>query len=847
MKFSVSKENHRLKPFLFTAFISLMSLGNILAQNATIKGMVIDENGSSMVGVYVSYGDYKKGTSTRSDGSYTLSIPAGEEVEIHFIFLGYDTVVWTLNPMNRAEYSRDIKMRQRSLIFDQVVIEGKQKTELGLERIEPKVASQVSSPNASLERTLIFQGLGVTSTNELSSSYNVRGGNFDENLIYINGIEVYRPFLVRSGRQEGLSIVNPELVSRVYFSSGGFSSRYGDKMSSVLDIEYKQPEKKFGGFVELSLLGAQVAVEQTSDDRRFTQIHGLRYRTNRYVLNTLDTRGEYTPNFVDYQGYFTYDISDRIELGVLASLSQNSYRLVPENRTTEFGTFNESLQLNIFYDGQEINRYRTALGALQLTVRPSKDLKLRFTGSGYASREEETLDVTGAYRLGELDKDVGSESFGEVISLRGAGGFIDHARNFYTISNIGLTHDGSLFKKNSTLSWGARFYYEQVDDIYSEWEYQDSAGFNIPQSPSDKIVLFESFRNSNSLDWVRMMAFLQYERSFEIDSHLVSFNIGGRINYFDYNGELVGGPRVAVLFKPHWKKNMTFRAAWGYYHQPPTYREMRNFNGDLNPDIKSQTAIHYVLGYDYLFTMWKRPFQFTTEAYYKDLRNLIPYELDNVRIRYYATNNSNGYATGIDFKLNGEFVKGVESWFSMSFMSTREDLTDDFFYNYFDENGDRTVPGDPFNPVVDSSIVFPGFIPRPTEQLFSFAAFFQDYIPGNPTYKVNILLYLASGLPTGPPSYNRYEDILRMPWYRRVDIGFTKDFLIDKNLNRSKLGRSKAFSKFKSFGVAVEVFNLLDIRNTISYRWLRDFNGNYYGIPNYLTLRQLNIKIQARF
>ncbi|UTW67237.1 TonB-dependent receptor [bacterium SCSIO 12643] len=835
-------------------FIVLFTLINTFsfAQDSTrvnqtlISGRVITDQGNPLPGAYIFINDFQHGTISDSSGYYQKSVTPNKEFKLIIVYIGYDTAYATqkLKPGEKVTLNFQLNFNTRKMKAH--IVKGNRMKETGLNPISTDATLQIAGPNANIEKTLIFQGQGVSSRNELSSQYSVRGGNFDENLIYVNGVQIYRPFLVRSGRQEGLSFVNPSLVDNVNFSSGGFESRYGDKMSSVLDVTYKEPEK-FSGFVEGSFLGAQIALEQASDDRKFTQIHGFRYRTNQYLLKGLDTQGAYQPNFIDYQGYFTYDITDRVEIGFLGSFSRNKYLFVPETRKTEFGTFQEALQLTVFYDGQEIDQYQTALGAFTVTALPTDSLLLKFSASVNNSNETETFDIEGAYRLDELDKDLGSSNFGQVAFNRGIGGFINHARNYYKGTIASLTHDGKFYGHKHEISWGIRGSMEWVDDQYQEWEYLDSSGYSTPQVPSDQIILNQSYASKNNLNWYRLNGYAQWERTFEMDSNLIHINVGGRLNYWSYNNQLVGGPRVLASYKPNWKKHYRFKVAWGMYHQPPSYREMRNIEGFINPNIKAQTSIHYVLGAEHEFEMWERPFKISAEMYYKDLRNIIPYELNNVRIRYYATNNSNGYAAGIDFKINGEFVKGVESWASLSFMKTEENLTDDFYYKYYNANGEQVNPGDPFNPVARTERIEPGFIPRPTDQRINFAIFFQDYLPNNPTFKTNITIYLATGLPFGPPSFERYNDVFRMPPYRRVDLGFSKELLQNKQLKRNKLGNSKGFKSLKSMWLALEIFNLLGVQNTISYSWVHDISNRYYAVPNYLTPRQVNLKLQFKF
>lgn len=838
----------QLITILFIAFVSVIG-GKSQAQEVDkgkIKGTVVSDQGVPLPGAYIFVNDFKHGTVTDSAGLYSQVVDANKELNLIIVYIGYDTNYSTVSVRKGETISLNFELNFNSKKMKAHIVKGNRRRETGLSPIRTEGATQIAGPSSGIEKSLIFQGGGVSSRNELSSQYSVRGGNFDENLIYVNGIQIYRPFLVRSGRQEGLSFVNPSMVQNVNFSSGGFESRYGDKMSSVLDVTYKEPEK-FGAFVEASFLGAQVAIEQASDDKRFTQIHGFRYRTNQYLLGGLDVQGEYQPQFIDYQGYFTYDVSDRVELGFLGSFSRNKYQFIPQTRVTEFGTFQEALQLTVFYDGQEIDQYQTALAAFTVTALPTDSLLLKFGVSVNNSNESETFDIEGAYRLDELDKDLGSDNFGQVAFNRGVGGFINHARNYYLATIASLTHDGKFYGKKSEISWGVRGNMEWIDDTYEEWELIDSTGYSTPQTPSDQIHLNQSYASKNNLNWYRLNGYAQWDRTFDIDSSLLHVNFGARLNYWSYNQQLVGGPRALVSLKPNWKKHYKFKAAWGYYHQPPSFREMRNVEGTVNPNIRAQTAIHYVLGAEHDFLMWNRPFKLSAEMYFKDLRNLIPYEVDNVRIRYYATNNSRGYATGIDFRINGEFVKGVQSWASLSFMSTQENLTDDFYYNYYNAAGEEVLPGDPFDPVVRTEKVEPGYIPRPTDQRVNFAIFFQDYLPNNPTFKTNITIYLATGLPFGPPSYERYTDVFRMPAYRRVDLGFSKELLQNKFEKRNKLGKSAGFKSLKSMWLALEVFNLLGVDNTISYSWVRDISSRYYAVPNYLTPRQVNLKLQLKF
>lgn len=829
--------------------VGLLSLVGLIAhaQQATIRGLVKDDFGNPLSGANVFIKGYSSGSPSDSTGRFSIRVPANQPITLNITFIGYDTLRQNFRLRPNQEVNRTFQMRFASRAIREFEVTDRETRQSTMVRIDPKSIDQLPTPNASIEKTLLFQGMGVSSNNELSSQYNVRGGNFDENLVYVNDVAIYRPFLVRSGQQEGLSFINPKLVSSVLFSSGGFEARYGDKMSSVLDVRYKEPRRRFGGSVEGSLLGGAVHIENASKNYRFTQIHGFRYRTNQYVLSGLDTDGDYQPAFTDYQTYLTYDVSDRFELGLLANYTRNEYRFVPETRETEFGNINEALRLTIFFDGQEINAYETMVGALTGTYTPSKKLRLKFITSAYRSLEEETYDVEGAYRLDELERDLGSDGFGEVAFSRGIGGFLNHARNFLDIFVSSAEHKGTYFGEGFTIDWGVKGQLEWIRDEFSEWQMIDSSGYSVPRAPNDQLELFEVIRTNNDIQSSRLTGYGQYARSFEWNDAEVSINIGGRFHYWDFNHQLVGGPRLSASYKPDWKRDIVFKAAWGYYHQPPFYREMRDLFGNINYDIKAQTSIHYVAGMDYTFQMWNRPFRFATEVYYKQLENLIPYEIDNVRLRYYAENNAYGYAAGIDFKINGEFVKGVESWASLSIMSTQENLRNDVFFRYFDANGEETFESNPYRPPVDTVQVNPGFIPRPTDQRVNFSLFFQDYLPGNPTVKMNLNLVFGSGLPFGPPSYDRFRDTLRIPPYRRVDIGLSKQLLRNKHDERKPLGQKRPFSYLQSAWISLEVFNLLQVNNTISYFWVRDITNRQYAVPNYLTSRQVNVRLIVDF
>ncbi|HEY0029896.1 MAG TPA: TonB-dependent receptor plug domain-containing protein, partial [Bacteroidia bacterium] len=697
---------------------------------------------------------------------------------------------------------------------------------------------------------ILFTLPGVSSRNELSSSYSVRGGNFDENLVYVNGIEIYRPFLTRSGQQEGLSFINADLVSSVLFSAGGFEAKYGDKMSSVLDVQYRRP-RKFAGTVSGSLLGSNLHLEGCSKNYRFTWLVGARYKTNKYLLGKTDSKGDYKPFFADVQMYTTYDINPNWELDFLGNYASNRYQFVPENRETDFGTLDKALRLKIYFDGQEIDQFNTMMGALSAIYNDdAQKLNLKFIGSAFKSKESEAFDIQGQYFIGELETDFGKPNFGDLVTERGIGTFINHARTNLEAYVFSGEHKGTYTEGKKQLLWGLKYSNERITDKLSEWKYVDSAGFSIP-TPSGAVIdpgnieLQDVVKQKINISSNRISGYLQgtWSRNTK-DTAVVSATLGVRANYWDLNKQALVGPRGTLGLKPNWKRDFLFKFSSGYYYQPAFYRELRSPAGIINKDIKAQTSIHFVLTSDYNFKAWKRPFKFIAEAYYKHLDNLIPYEIDNVRIRYSAKNNAKGYVKGIDLKVNGEFVKGLESWASLSIMETREDIKDDFYFDYYNSDGELIVPGFTANNVKTDSIRYePGYIYRPTDQRVSFGLFFQDNIPNKPDLKMHLNLLFGTGVPFGAPGTQRYQQVFRMPPYRRVDIGFSY-----QALKESRKVKPKSPGRFlKSLWISLEVFNLLGTNNTVSYIWVEDVTNRQYAVPNYLTQRQLNLRMIVKF
>ncbi len=662
--------------------------------------------------------------------------------------------------------------------------------------------------------------------------------------MYVNDIEVYRPFLVRSGQQEGFSFANPNMVQSINFQAGGFEARYGDKLSSVLDITYRKP-LKFAGNASASFLGGNVQLEGISKNRLIAWSVGSRYRTNAYLLKSLDTKGEYRPSAFDLQSFLTFDVNPKLKIEFLGNIANNKYLVIPTNRETNFGTVNNALRFTVYFDGQELMQYTTFMGGLSTTYRPDSKTKLKFITSAYRANEQEVYTVQGQYYIDQLEADLSKPNFGQKAFNRGIGTFINNGRNYLTANVFNFEHKGTkTINDDNKFLWGARYQIEQIEDRLGEWRAIDSAGFLVPYSPT-AINLIDVYKTKISLPSSRSQAYAQYNYSKLLkDSSNLIITAGVRGNYWTVNNQIVVSPRITLAYKPNWKRDWLFKLSGGFYYQPPFYREIRGINGQINKNVKAQQSIHVVLTSDYIFKMWGRPFKFIMSGYLKQLNSIIPYEVDNVRIRYFANNNAKGYATGMDFRINGEFVKGVESWATMGFLRTYEYSKDNIHYNYFNKSGEEIVRGYTFDQIkADSQRVEPGFIPRPTDQLVTFGLFFQDYLPKLPACKFNLNIQFGSGLPFGPPTHLRWQQILRMPPYRRVDAGFAYN-VIKPN---KEVKRKNVFNNLKEMWIFLEVFNLLQVQNTVSFTWIQDVTGNRYAIPNYLTNRQINVRLQVKF
>ncbi len=795
--------------------ILFLSVTGIFAQsnNATLFGKVTDETGKPLELSNISLKNSNIGTVSNRDGVYLLRIPAKKPVVIVYSMIGYQTVEKTITAAEELRFELNVSLRQIDQEIDEVQITQHRRNKTNMNRIDAKYLTSMTDAGTGGVEALIKTLPGVSSNNELSSQYSVRGGNFDENLVYVNDIEVFRPFLIRAGQQEGMSFINSDMVSSIEFSAGGFDAKYGDKMSSVLDIKYRKPTG-YAGTVSASLLGGSLQLEDLSKNGKFSHITGIRYKTNRYLLGTLDEKGEYNPRFIDAQTYLTYKFSPSFDVSFLGNLAQNRYNFIPQTRKTSFGTFKKAYNATIYFEGQEIDQFVTATGALVANYHPGDRLNMKFIASSFQSKEEETYDILGQYYLNELERNLGSENLGDSVLNIGVGTFLNHARNYLNATVFGLEHKGAYNSEHHLLNWGVKAQVEKINDRMNEWILRDSTGYSIPYDGKE-IKLFSTTNTNFTLNSTRLTAYIQDTYQIPLRKGSLYATAGIRTQYWSYSSEFLLSPRGTLRYFPDWDANFVFHLSGGIYDQPAFYKELKDRKGTIYPDSKAQRSSQVVLGTDYIFTAWDRPFKFTSELYYKFMTNLTPYQVDNVRIRYMPDQKANGYAAGLDMKVNGEFVSGIESWASLSVMKTEEDILYDGH----------------------------GYIPRPTDQRVNFSVFFQDYFPGNPTWKMHMTAFYGSRLPTGPPNSERYLDVFRIPPYRRIDLGFSKVLI---NRDHPKY-RYKALNSIKDMWLSLEVFNLLGINNTISYLWVANNTGDMYGVPNYLTKRKLNFKLTVKF
>lgn len=835
---------------LFFLFI-LLSISAFAQKEAKglLYGKVVDEQNMPIDLANVAVSELSLGVTTNSKGRYELNLPSDTTLTVNFTFVGYQTEQRKVRLSSGEKRKLDIKLESTTVSLPDAVISDRAIDASSLTRLDAKKATLLPSMGGGVEN-MIKTLPGVISNNELSSQYTVRGGNFDENLIYVNGIEIYRPFLVGSGQQEGLSFVNSRLVNNIEFSAGGFAAEYGDKMSSVLDVTYKKP-RETAGSLSLSLLGAEAHVEGVVGKEKFSYLVGARYKNTAIALNLMNTKGDYRPNFTDVQTLFNYKINDHWDASLLGYFSKNQYYLIPQSSSANTGYINMVVRLDVFFEGMEVDNYTTGLGALTFDYKPHKDLDLKFIASAYSAYETETYDILGEYYLGQVETSLGSEQQGNVVTNMGTGGYLKHARNAFYVQVYNMDHKGLWVNDRNVLKWGLRYQRQNVDDVLNEWNMVDSAGYSLPHVmdsvgtmpeiiPDLKLDMFH--RAHHILGLNNADAFVQQSLTYPVhDEGELVLTFGARANYWGYRHKLYISPRAGIAYKPNLDdRDLVLRFSGGVYQQTPFYRELRNRDGSLYANAEPQRSYQAILGADFKFHAWGRPFILTSEAYYKYLDRVIPYDVDNVRIRYYADQKAKGYVAGLDFKVNGEFVKGIDSWASLSFMRNREDVEGDYYL--VDAEGKRLN----FYNHSDASVadtVFMGWHYRPSHQRVSFSLFFQDYIPNAPTWKVNMTLTFGTGMPVNSNDSEFYHPTTTYPAYKRVDIGFVKQ-LINEG---SSFRKGNPLNYVKNMFVSLEVFNLLNISNTVSYTWVKDIYNNTYGINSYLTPRYVNLKIVTEF
>ena len=804
-------------------------------------GYVVDQDnvGIELANVVVLNADRPVGTSTNKNGFYELLLDEADTVVLSYSMIGYTTVQQRIFDL-RDVLNINVQLLTDEQVLTEIEVRGIKHTQGTMDHIDAGTTRIMPDATGGSIESLLITFAGVSQTNELSSQYNVRGGSFDENSVYVNGIEVHRPLLIRSGQQEGLSFVNPEMVENVSFSAGGYSAKYGDKMSSVLDITYKRPQA-FEASLSASLLGAQLYVGH--GDSTYSMMHGLRYKTSKYMLGGLSTAGNYQPTYIDYQTFITWKVNSRKskverqkpwEMSFLGNVSQNDYRFTPDSLSESWGG-QDAKHLNIYYEGQEKDKFLTAFAALSakgkyvVESRKSKverpdEIEIGFDLSGFYTNERENFDITGEYVLSNAPSDGSSSSAGTgaqvdptsgQAEVLGTGIFHQHARNSLEAGVVTLAHNGAWKRNGNTLSWGVSGQMEMIRDHISEWEWRDSAGYSMPND-GHSMELYYAMRGDSSMTSARVQAYVQNEHKWNTNSGQWILTVGGRLQWWSWNNEVLPSPRASIEWIPGWKRDVCFRLATGLYYQAPFYKELRDTVTDalgvtriqLNRDLRAQRSVHVVLGGDYYFRAWGRPFKLTAEGYYKYIDRMESYTVDNVRVRYSGKNDSQGYAGGLDLKLYGELVPGADSWISFSTMVARQRL-----------------------------LGSTQWIPSPQEQRWNFSMLFQDYLPQLPQLKFHLKMQFSEGQPFYAPRNNQAWG--RMPTYKRIDLGATYIF----NEKTTKFMRAASAKHVKQWAIQFEVFNLVGWRNVNSYFWVADAYGKQWASPNYLTGRRYNLKI----
>ena len=793
--------------FYILALFSVFTM--VKAQSVVVQGKVTDETGAPMDMVHIRLSRGSIGTLSNFKGEYDLRVGKSDTLRIIFTSLGYKRVerVVNTNVKDGEKVSLNVQMLPNTAVINDVEVVARQRNNNGVEKIGTDELKRTPTASGNAVEDLLGTMAGVTMNNEMSSQYSVRGGSFDENLVYVNGIEIYRPQLISSGQQEGLSFINSSMVGSIGFSTGGFAPEYGDKMSSVLDITYKRP-KRFEAEANVNFMGASASLGQSS--KRFSQLHGIRFKRNASLLSSLDTKGEYDPRFFDYQTFLTYDLNDKLSVSFLGNIATNRYRFTPKTRETSFGTMDNMKRFMVYFDGKERDRFDTYFGAFTLNYKGLRNTDLRLLASAFKTDEEVTYDISGEYWLD-------SATEGGQGSL-GVGAYHEHARNYLDASVVAVSLKGTTQIGHNKISYGVGVRGEYITDRIAEWERRDSAGYTLPHVDQQVNMVYNLHSFYDNVT-TKYEAFVQDNFGWNALGGRFYLVAGLRFLYWTYNREALLSPRASLAFTPDSKPGLTLRVATGLYSQSPFYKEYRKTYIDpdgnsmiaMNSDIKSQHSLQVIVGSDYTFSAYGRPFKLTAEAYYKHITDYVPYTVDNVQIRYLGYNNGKAFSTGLDMKLFGEFVEGTDSWISLSLNRSREDFA-----------GLKTS--------------------RPTEQRYSIGMFFSDFWPGNDSYKVSLRGVMNDGLPTYSPLGGRESGMFRTPAYKRIDLGASRVWNSDncRFMNRGK------WSSIKEMALGIDIFNLMDFDNVNSYYWITSVDNMQYAVPNYLTGRMISVNFSIK-
>jgi hypothetical protein len=830
--------------FVFLLFSGFTFSAAAQTKYATIKGIVVDENDAPLNKVSIIILGKNSGILSTDSGTFSIKVPAQKSLALIFSYAGYMEQQKNFFLSNDETETILVQLKRSGKTLDAVIVGSeKERKEAGLIKINPKTAVILPSTVGGVEgliKTL------VGSNNELTSQYNVRGGNYDENLIYINDFEIYRPYLVSSGQQEGLSLINPDMTRNVNFYTGGFQSKYGDKMSSVLDIQYKKPTR-FGGSAYVSLLEQGLQLEGTSKNGKLSYLTAVRNKSNRNILSNQPTAGAYIPSASDAQGFFTYKISDKLQVELLGIISASRFTYFPESvkKTSSVFSpfFTANLGLDVYFEGQEKDSYTTSLIGLSVLQTLNKKTKLKWMLSRFKDAEKENLDISATYLFGDRDFDNASPTFGQITNPLGAGAYQNYARNLLNIDVYNLSHKGSTDINHHFIQWGVSAEQTNIKDKLAQFEFRDSAGYSLPYTPG-ALSIYDVQNSTADLSIQKYSGYVQDNiRLFKSKSD-ITLQAGARFNYNSLNQQLLLSPRAQLSYKPFGKKDIVYKIAAGLYSQPPFYRELRKQDGTLNTNIKAQTSTQVVAGFDFNFKgPGNRVMRLTTEAYYKAMNNVVPYDIDNVKIRYLGSNNAKAYATGIEFRLFGELVKDAESWISVGLMRTKENLNNDIYYDYKNAAGEIIKATTLDQVVTDSVKNEVGFVRRPSDRLITVGLYLEDYLPTNKNFKIHLNAIYGSNMSYNIPGSTKYRNGLIIAPYIRVDMGLSALLLSEKSLRRSH----NPFKKFENIWASLEVFNLINRENTISFQLIKDFSNTVYALPNRLTPRLVNFKIVGKF